>query len=130
MAFPIPTAALPRFMIGIKPDSPKFARAYGGFPSSHRRPAVVTEVFYDEYGAVRGFTFAPITSTLNIRVVSHDLQLFLGLTFFSAILPPGQRWIGSSLTFRSLQVSTPKFNRSRFACKTGTTCERGPATSG
>lgn len=85
-------AALPRFMIWIKPESLKFSEAYGGFPSSHRRPAVVTKVFYDECGAVCGFTFAPITSTLNMRAVSRDLELCIGsLTVFSVILLPGQR---------------------------------------
>ncbi|EPS92558.1 hypothetical protein FOMPIDRAFT_1020985 [Fomitopsis schrenkii] len=51
-----------------RPENPKFAQAYGGLPSSHRRPAVVTCWCYDEYGALRGFKFAPITSTLRIQV--------------------------------------------------------------
>lgn len=100
-------ATLPYFMIRIKPEEPKFAIAYGGLPSSHRRPAVVTQWCYDERGALRGFMFAPITSSLDIQAVCPHFDVWIGLlTFLSVTIPPGQPSIGSWLASLSLKAST------------------------
>lgn len=124
-------AALPCFMIRIRPENPKFAQAYGGLPSPHRRPAVVTRWCYDEYGALRGFKFAPITSTLRIQVVSPGFDGWIGrLNFLSVILQPGQLSIGGGPVSPSLRASTTMSDRSESSSSLGTGCEPNPATSG
>ena len=106
-------AALPWFMIRIKPEDPKFAQAYGGLPSSHRRPAVVTRWCYNERGALCGFMIAPITSSLDIQAVCPHFDVWIGLlTVLSVTILLGQRSIGSCLTSLSLGASTTTSIRS------------------
>lgn len=61
---------IPKVLIRIAPQDPKFAEAYGGLVALYPRPAVVTEVHVDDHGVIAGFKYAPLTSSLDTSTVS------------------------------------------------------------
>ncbi|EPS92640.1 hypothetical protein FOMPIDRAFT_1056683 [Fomitopsis schrenkii] len=58
-------ATLPRILLRIRADDPKFAQAYGGTVVAYSRPAMVTKIDYDGDRNITGIWYAPFTSSLD-----------------------------------------------------------------
>ena len=61
---------LPKLLLRIRADDPKFAQAYGGTVVLYWRPAMVMGIVCDEDGNAVGFWYAPFTSSLDTYKVS------------------------------------------------------------